>query len=145
MLLIVILRLWNIIILDKIWRILDLLLFILEINSLSTCRCCWMPVKSVACCLHLIIVVKVVSLTSQIGPSTLFVPQIIRLLSLSVGTFLLDWNILTSPYQRFCIYRRLWFCIGWLSSTNQRWTRDSCTLWSFLDMDTHLWRLSRLL
>lgn len=144
MLLIVILRLWDIIILDKIWRILDLLLFTLEINSFSTCRCCWMPIKSVTCCFHLIIVVEVVSIPSPIGPSTLDISQIIRLLSLRVGNFLLSWNILSPSYQSFCIYCRLWFCIGWLSSTNQRWTRNSCTLWPFLDMDTHLWRLSRL-
>ena len=144
MLLIVILRLWDIIILDKIWCILDLLLLILEINSLSTCRCCWMPVKSVACCLHFIIMIKVISIPSPIGSSTLDVSQIIRLLSPRIGTFLFSWNILSLSYQRFCIYSRLRFCIGWLGSTNQRWTRDSCTLWSFLDMDTHFWCLSRL-
>ena len=117
-LLIKILWLWDLIFLDKIWRILGLFLLLLKIDSFaSSCRR-WMPIKRITCRFHLIVLVKVIPISSPIRTFCIAICDIIQFLRLVHDTFLFNWNVLMPACQWFGIYSRLWFCIGRLHSTN---------------------------
>ena len=144
-LLIEILWLWDLVFLDKIWRILSLFLFLLKMNSFaSSCRR-WMPIKRITSRFHLIVLVKVISIAPPIRTFCVAICEIIQFFRLMHNTFLFNWDVLPAC-QWFGIYSRLWFCIGRLHSTNERWARNSRTLWSLCsNMRSHFRHLSWLL
>ena len=145
-LLIEILWLWDLIFLDKIWRILCLFLPLLKMNSFaSSCRR-WMPIKRITGRFHLIILVKVISIASPIRTFCVAIRDIIQFFRLMDYTFLFNRDVLMPTCQWFGIYSRFWFCIGWLNPTNKRGARNSRTLWPLCsNMCSHFRHLSWLL